>query len=62
MSEYQFLCTEIQKQIDSKAQFIAAGNVQSFDEYQRVTGVIRGLSLAIDLIKDREQTMEENDE
>lgn len=63
MNEYEYLCKELQKQIDVKANFIAVGNCASFEEYRHVAGVIRGLTLAIDLIKDREQiTTEGNDE
>ena len=62
MTEYEYLCTELQKQIDVRANFIAIGNCTSFEEYKHVTGVIRGLALAIDLIKDREQKIKDEDE
>ena len=62
MTEYKYLRTELQKQVESKKEFIAAGNCKSFDEYQKVTGVIRGLTLAIELIQDREQKLEDSDE
>jgi hypothetical protein len=54
-TEYEYLCTELQKQVDSKAIFIAQGNCQSYEEYKHVAGIIRGLALAIDFIQDREQ-------
>lgn len=57
MNEYDYLCKELQKQIDGKSEFIAAGNCKDFEEYKHVVGVIRGLALAIDLIKDREQKL-----
>ena len=60
MTEYEFIRLELQKEINSKSEFIAAGNCKTFDEYKHVTGVIRGLALAIDLIKDREQKLEDN--
>jgi hypothetical protein len=60
MTEYEYIRFELQKEADSKAAFIASGNCQSFDEYKHVTGVIRGLALAIDLIKDREQKLEDD--
>jgi hypothetical protein len=62
MTEYEYLCTELQKQIDVKANFIAVGNCTSYEEYKNVAGVIRGLALAIDLIKDREQKIKDDDE
>ena len=62
MTEYEYLCTELQKQIDVKANFIAIGNCSSYEEYKHVAGVIRGLALAIDLLKDREQKLKDDDE
>ena len=62
MNEYEYLCSELQKQIEVKANFIAIGNCASFEEYKHVAGVIRGLALAIDLIKDREQKTKDDDE
>jgi hypothetical protein len=54
---------ELQKLISMKSDFIAQGNCKSFEEYRNVAGVIRGLALAIDLIKDREQkTTKDEDE
>jgi hypothetical protein len=61
MTEYEYLQIELTKDIESKAKFIASGNCQSFEEYKHATGVIRGLSLAVDFIKDREQKLEESD-
>jgi hypothetical protein len=62
MTEYEYLRLELNKDIESKAKFIASGNCQNFEEYKYVTGVIRGLTLAADLIKDREQKVEASDE
>jgi hypothetical protein len=62
MTEYEYLCNELQKQIEGKANFIAIGNCSSYEEYKHVSGVIRGLTLAIDLIKDREQKIKDDDE
>ena len=62
-NEYEYLCKELQKQIDVKAHFIAQGNCQTLEEYKHVAGIIRGLALAIDFIQDREQktTKDENE-
>jgi len=62
MTEYEYIRKELQEDIALKAEFIAAGNCKSFDEYKHVTGVIRGLTLAINLIKDREQKVKDYDE
>jgi hypothetical protein len=61
MTEYEYIRQELQKEITSKSDFIAAGNCKNFDEYKHVTGVIRGLASAIALIKDREQKIEDSD-
>jgi len=62
MTEYEYVRLELQKEVNSKSEFIASGNCKTFDEYKHVTGVIRGLTLAIETIKDREQKLEDSDE
>jgi len=61
-NEYEYLCKGLKAEIDSKASFIAQGNCQSYEEYKHVAGIIRGLALAIDFIKDREQKIRNEDE
>ena len=58
MNEYTYLCQELQKMIDSKGGAVVTGQCKDIEEYRNITGVIRGLALAIDLIKDREQKTE----
>lgn len=48
--------------IESRAQSVAAGNCKDLEEYRNTTGVIRGLALAVDFIKDREQKTKDSDE
>jgi len=62
VTEYQFLAGELQKLIDARAQSVAEGSCKTFEEYRNTTGVIRGLALAVDLIKDREQNLKDSDE
>jgi hypothetical protein len=62
VTEYQFLASELQKLIESRAQSVAEGSCKTFEEYRNTTGIIRGLALAVDLIKDREQTLKDSDE
>ncbi len=62
MTEYDFLARELQKELDARAKSVAEGSCKSFDEYRNATGIIRGLALAVDLIKDREQKLEDSDE
>lgn len=62
MTEYEYLARELQKDIEARAQSVAAGNCQTYEEYKHTTGIIRGLALAVDLIKDREQKLEDSNE
>ena len=43
---------EIRKLADENVAFLAASRADSFDEYKKVCGVIRGLSLADNVIND----------
>jgi hypothetical protein len=62
VTEYQYLAGELQKLIETRAQSVAEGSCKTFEEYRNTTGIIRGLALAVDLIKDREQTLKDSDE
>lgn len=56
----------VQKEIDKLRQeqivFLAASRADSFDEYKKICGVIRGLSLADSIINDLVQRLEHSDE
>jgi len=62
VTEYDYLVGELEKEIETRAQSVAAGNCKSIEEYRNTTGIIRGLALAVDLIKDRVQKLEDSDE
>ena len=49
---------ELQKLADENIAFLAASRADSFDEYKKVCGVIRGLSLADSIINDLVQKLE----
>jgi len=49
---------ELQKLADENIAFLAASRADSFDEYKKVCGVIRGLSLADNIINDLVQRLE----
>ncbi len=53
---------EIAKMIHEQSAFLAASRADSFDEYKKVCGVIRGLSLADNIINDLVQKLEHDDE
>ena len=49
---------EIEKMVQEQTAFLAASRADSFDEYKKVCGVIRGLNLADSIINDLVQRME----
>ena len=53
---------EIEKLRTEQIAFMAAGRAETFDEYQKLCGVIRGLNLADQAINDLVQRMEKADE
>ena len=62
MSDEIRVLAHVQKEIDKtrqeQAAFIAAGRAESYEEYQRVCGVIRGLNLTDQIINDLVQRLE----
>lgn len=53
---------EIGKMREEQVAFLAASRADSFDEYKKVCGVIRGLSLAENIITDLVQKTENSDD
>ena len=49
LSEY---IAEVQKRIDREKDSLARGSATSYDEYARICGVINGLGLAVNILKD----------
>ncbi len=49
---------ELKKLADENTAFLAASRADSYDEYKKVCGVIRGLSLADSIINDLVQKLE----
>ena len=62
MTEYQYLAQELEKEIAARADAVADGSCKTYDQYQNAVGIIRGLALAVDVIKDREQKLKDSDE
>jgi hypothetical protein len=56
----------VQKEIDQIRQeqvaFLAASRADTYDEYKKICGVIRGLNLADSIINDLVQRLEHSDE
>ena len=53
---------EIEKLRQEQTAFIAASRADTYDEYKKICGVIRGLNLADSIINDLVQKMENSDE
>jgi hypothetical protein len=49
---------EIEKYRQEQIAYVAASRADSFDEYKKVCGVIRGLSIADNIINDLVQKLE----
>ena len=65
MNDYKLLAViakEIEKMRQEQIAFIAASRADTFDEYKKICGVIRGLSLAESIINDLVQRMENSDD
>lgn len=65
MNDYKALALvvkEIDKLRTEQIMYLAASRADSFDEYKKICGVIRGLSLAEDLINNLVHKMEHSDE
>ena len=53
---------EIEKLRQEQVAFVAASRADTFDEYKKICGVIRGLNLADSIINDLVQKAEYSDE
>ena len=65
MNDYKALAivqAEIEKFRQEQTAFLAASRADTFDEYKKVCGVIRGLNLADSIINDLVQRMERDDD
>ena len=49
---------EIEKMVQEQTAFLAASRADTYDEYKKICGVIRGLNLADSIINDLVQRME----
>lgn len=65
MNEYKALAVvvkEIDKLRQEQVAYVAASRADTYDEYKKICGVIRGLSLAENIINDLVQKMEHSDD
>jgi len=62
MSELDVLRKKIRDRMNDIADAVSTGSCSSYDEYQRLCGVIEGLAHAERDLLDLKETMEKNDE
>ena len=65
MSDYRLLAhvqSEIEKLRQEQVSYIAASRADTYDEYKKICGVIRGLNLVDSVINDLVQRLEKADE
>jgi hypothetical protein len=65
LNDYKVLAVvqaEIEKLRQEQVAFVAASRADTYDEYKKVCGVIRGLNLADNIINDLVQRMEKSDD
>ena len=65
MNEYKALALvvkEIDKLRQEQVAYVAASRADTYDEYKKICGVIRSLSLAENIINDLVQKMEHSDD
>ena len=65
MSDYRLLAhvqSEIEKLRQEQVAYIAASRADTYDEYKKICGVIRGLNLVDSIINDLVQRLEKSDE
>jgi hypothetical protein len=62
MDIFEALSAKIQEKAGQLRDAVALGNVETFEEYKRICGEIRGLLVANDYILALKQEMEQSDE
>lgn len=62
MTELDVLRKKIRERMNDIADAVSTGSCNSYDEYQRLCGVIEGLAHAERDLLDLKETMEKNDE
>lgn len=59
-NEYEYLIGRINDEISSVTSYIAANSPKDIEEYRRLCGVIQGLNLAKDIVKDLAKRLEQD--
>lgn len=62
MDAFDVLISEIDEKIEQLQEFLAQGRAESYEEYKKVCGEIKGLLIARGSALDLKQRMENSDE
>jgi len=62
MDAFEAITFQINEQIQSINEAITSGRPDTFDEYKRLCGEVRGLLFARDIVKDLKNKMENSDD
>ena len=62
MSPLEMLMRQVDEKTEQIKDFMAAGRAQSFEDYQKMCGEIRGLLIARGYTLDLKKNLEESDE
>ena len=59
-SEYEYLMGKLDEETASVTKYLAGNHASGVEEYRRLCGVIQGLSLAKDIVKDLAKRLEQD--
>jgi len=62
MDAFDAIISKINEQIQNVNEAITSGRPDTFDEYKRLCGEVRGLLFARDIVKDLKNKMENSDD
>jgi len=62
MDAFEVITFQINEQIQNVNEAITSGRPDTFDEYKRLCGEVRGLLFARDIVKDLKNKMENSDD
>ena len=62
MDAFDVLISEITEKVEQLQEFLAQGRAESYEEYKKVCGEIKGLLIARGSALDLKQRMEQSDE
>lgn len=62
MDAFEVIVKDINEKINQLAEYVSSGNATSYEEYKRLCGEIRGLTIARGYTLDLKTRMENSDE